>query len=230
MFNFCWMFFVSHILAVPFIINFFSRDFYGPTTPTIYTIITVAHIIRGVAPSLFVLLWLFKESVFYTICKPAIVLYYCSLLIGAVFGCVYGVIFPSVFLPIFQLFWVSLSVPFVAICLRKTTEEDSAPANNISTSSSYYNIGYTDTPALSSSIVILDVPAPKRLEMSQISDIENGDVCCICLDILNDDLMDTICHHRFHLKCILEWVRKGRRICPLCNQDLKTGKLPPLLV
>ena len=203
------------MLAVPMIINIFSRDFYGGTTETVYILISVVHILRGITPSIYVLLWIWQENIFYKISKFISSSFYLSLLGSCVFGSIYGVLFPLIFIPIFQLFWVSLSVPFVAVCLRKQDPQTTLSGLNGGTIS---QISETLT-----SIVILDVP---KVEMSE----NNGttELCAICLDGLrtdaNNTIMSTVCHHTFHLKCILEWA-SIKRICPLCNGDLKTGSV-----
>eukprot|EP00181_Compsopogon_caeruleus_P000920 CAMPEP_0184680148 /NCGR_PEP_ID=MMETSP0312-20130426/3018_1 /TAXON_ID=31354 /ORGANISM="Compsopogon coeruleus, Strain SAG 36.94" /LENGTH=317 /DNA_ID=CAMNT_0027130071 /DNA_START=304 /DNA_END=1257 /DNA_ORIENTATION=+ len=57
-------------------------------------------------------------------------------------------------------------------------------------------------------------------------DSDNGEEwsCAICLD---DDLSGgraslarLPCHHIFHNPCVYRWLKKGRSVCPLCNDNL----------
>ena len=54
-----------------------------------------------------------------------------------------------------------------------------------------------------------------------ITSMESQDnVCCICLDEIKKSnlLMMSECHHKFHIKCVKEWLCQ-RPTCPLCNSD-----------
>ena len=54
-----------------------------------------------------------------------------------------------------------------------------------------------------------------------ISSMESQDnLCCICLDDIKKSnlLMMSECHHKFHVKCVKEWLQQ-RPTCPLCNSD-----------
>ena len=46
------------------------------------------------------------------------------------------------------------------------------------------------------------------------------DVCCICLEEIEKSklLMMSECHHKFHIRCVKEWLEQ-RPSCPLCNSD-----------
>ena len=47
------------------------------------------------------------------------------------------------------------------------------------------------------------------------------DICCICLDTMNDNSQTHIlsCEHKYHTECIIDWFRKGKSHCPLCNDN-----------
>jgi hypothetical protein len=54
---------------------------------------------------------------------------------------------------------------------------------------------------------------------------EVNEICCICSDSAEVDMVKTHCGHNFHLKCILDWnVRQSNRKddtnCPICRQLL----------
>lgn len=49
--------------------------------------------------------------------------------------------------------------------------------------------------------------------------------CSICYEAMElkdcfDELAETACGHRFHRKCVQEWLVSGRFSCPLCNREL----------
>lgn len=46
------------------------------------------------------------------------------------------------------------------------------------------------------------------------------DVCCICLEDIKKSKLLTMtgCQHKFHIKCVKEWLEQ-RPTCPLCNSD-----------
>ena len=47
------------------------------------------------------------------------------------------------------------------------------------------------------------------------------DICCICLDTMNESNQTHIlsCEHKYHTECIIDWFRKGKSHCPLCNDN-----------
>jgi hypothetical protein len=48
---------------------------------------------------------------------------------------------------------------------------------------------------------------------------ETNDLCSICLSELGDNEYTLDCNHTFHTKCIVEWFRKSKGNCPLCNDN-----------
>jgi len=71
----------------------------------------------------------------------------------------------------------------------------------------------------------------KSLSPSQLSQVESGELCVICLEKMEDQDEDvytiTECKHRYHEKCIRQW-KIEKTICPLCRgplpNDLGTTK------
>ena len=55
------------------------------------------------------------------------------------------------------------------------------------------------------------------VKVNKIDDINFE--CSICLDNSNLDLCMTKCKHKFHIKCITEWINKKKENikCPNCN-------------
>lgn len=49
---------------------------------------------------------------------------------------------------------------------------------------------------------------------------DNSECCSICLCDFKEMKTITLsnCHHKFHFKCIKEWLSENNR-CPLCNED-----------
>ena len=49
---------------------------------------------------------------------------------------------------------------------------------------------------------------------------DNSEYCSICLSDFEEMKTITLtnCHHKFHFKCIKEWLSQNNR-CPLCNED-----------
>ena len=57
----------------------------------------------------------------------------------------------------------------------------------------------------------------------QTSDVDNGDVCPICLEdmsVLQGKIMSTGCAHVFCGACITKWLKSNVR-CPVCMLDLR---------
>ena len=50
-------------------------------------------------------------------------------------------------------------------------------------------------------------------------DIENCSICLENIDI--DQNYKLSCGHHFHTKCIIEWFRNDKKICPLCRDSPK---------
>ena len=56
-------------------------------------------------------------------------------------------------------------------------------------------------------------------------DKETADICSICLEDLINKIMITSCNHRFHEKCIKNYVKHNNDIernslCPICKGDV----------
>jgi hypothetical protein len=49
--------------------------------------------------------------------------------------------------------------------------------------------------------------------------IDNKQICAICLDEMNDDILNTICHHSFHNSCLEKWIEQ-KETCPTCRSSL----------
>ena len=48
---------------------------------------------------------------------------------------------------------------------------------------------------------------------------ETNGLCAICLSDLDNNEYTLECNHTFHTKCIVEWFRKSKGNCPLCNDN-----------
>jgi hypothetical protein len=51
-------------------------------------------------------------------------------------------------------------------------------------------------------------------------DIENPDVCSICLEELREHILKTECNHSFHKECFEPLIQIGNAICPICRKQL----------
>ncbi|KAF9613770.1 hypothetical protein IFM89_011494 [Coptis chinensis] len=47
----------------------------------------------------------------------------------------------------------------------------------------------------------------------------DGEVCAICLDKMNE-ASKTRCSHTFHTSCLMDWMVRLQRSCPMCRSDL----------
>ena len=48
------------------------------------------------------------------------------------------------------------------------------------------------------------------------------DECCICLELLQGELVEISCGHIYHYNCIKNWINnknKIRKICCICEQE-----------
>ncbi|XP_026442238.1 E3 ubiquitin-protein ligase RNF181 homolog [Papaver somniferum] len=61
-----------------------------------------------------------------------------------------------------------------------------------------------------------------RLNTKKVVVLDDGDVCSICLQDIDDDGAARVlgCSHTFHSRCISEW-RKRKTNCPLCRHDME---------
>ncbi len=57
------------------------------------------------------------------------------------------------------------------------------------------------------------------------NDAGDSVTCSICFEdyVKKDMIMALACSHKFHSKCIKQWLQQNRR-CPLCQKDGVTGK------
>ena len=61
-----------------------------------------------------------------------------------------------------------------------------------------------------------------RYFIDNMIDIEDEDLCSICLSNFDDkDVKILKCNHFFHNECIIEWL-KVKEICPNCKVNLKS--------
>ena len=84
----------------------------------------------------------------------------------------------------------------------------------------YFNPSAPPSPPLLSEISKCE----NDLNIRSISDEDffkdNSECCSICLCDFKEMKTITLtnCHHKFHFKCIKEWLSENNR-CPLCNED-----------
>lgn len=45
------------------------------------------------------------------------------------------------------------------------------------------------------------------------------DICCICLDILNENIKTLPCKHKFHITCLNQWILSNPT-CPMCRNSI----------
>lgn len=61
---------------------------------------------------------------------------------------------------------------------------------------------------------------------------DDGWSCAICLDDSLDGQLASLvrlpCQHIFHNPCVYRWLKKGRSVCPLCNENLMPHADPRL--
>ena len=46
---------------------------------------------------------------------------------------------------------------------------------------------------------------------------DEKEICSICLDLLDENLVTTVCKHTFHKECIGKWCKDVRK-CPYCTR------------
>ncbi len=53
-------------------------------------------------------------------------------------------------------------------------------------------------------------------------DLEAQETCCICLDVLKKNIHVTKCRHKYHKKCINEYLQYNEvSKCPLCGRIIE---------
>ena len=197
------IFFLTLALGIPFVINWFSRGMYGPLSVEFYVLVTILHSIRGISPTIYVLCWLLYKPLFKKLSKASILLFYLSLVLSCTFGSIYGNIITATSMTLFQLLWVTMTLPFVKVSIKCT------------------KLFNRDDTELEDSTYC---PVLNTYFISQNTIEDKNSTCSICLDKLHSaqKLMSTSCKHVYHSKCLLEWASK-RPICPLCNNKLTSG-------
>eukprot|EP00438_Fugacium_kawagutii_P020994 Skav228359 [mRNA] locus=scaffold1981:32625:32933:+ [translate_table: standard] len=53
--------------------------------------------------------------------------------------------------------------------------------------------------------------------LQDVDGAEETDPCCICLEEAEEEVAQLHCGHRFHKKCVKEWLTLGDLRCPMCN-------------
>jgi hypothetical protein len=53
---------------------------------------------------------------------------------------------------------------------------------------------------------------------------EQQEECIICLDDVETEWRDLECHHRYHKKCIEDWIAI-RAKCPMCMKNIQDNKV-----
>eukprot|EP00835_Amoeboradix_gromovi_P003801 NODE_265_length_12372_cov_0.450012.p7 type:complete len:232 gc:universal NODE_265_length_12372_cov_0.450012:12080-11385(-) len=208
-----WVKFVSHVLIAPILVNRMAVLRYISASIPVYVlaIFIFMHCLLAILPATIVLLWVFSEPIFHKTHKILIALF-CSLLaFSCVFGSIYGLFFFVVLLSLVQLLFVTSTVPIVAVGLRKREADTSTvlPTRHILAP------------------VLPDIVVRSEQSINEVEEIKHAaETCPICLEELGLDHVQTICHHRFHLDCILAWagVRQFKPTCPLCNHILTQNK------
>lgn len=64
------------------------------------------------------------------------------------------------------------------------------------------------------------VEPARGVNLAEVTVIQHGWSCVICLEENFLNVVKTKCGHDFHLKCITEWASK-KFSCPLCRGDLR---------
>jgi hypothetical protein len=53
---------------------------------------------------------------------------------------------------------------------------------------------------------------------------EQQEECIICLDTIETEWRDLECHHRYHKKCIEDWITI-RAKCPMCMKNIQDNRV-----
>jgi len=57
-----------------------------------------------------------------------------------------------------------------------------------------------------------------KCEEEEIKEIKEVEECAICYNLLNEDVCNIPCKHKFHNKCVKQMYDDK---CPLCRQEMK---------
>eukprot|EP00835_Amoeboradix_gromovi_P002993 NODE_184_length_15718_cov_0.161342.p7 type:complete len:244 gc:universal NODE_184_length_15718_cov_0.161342:3271-4002(+) len=226
-----WILFFTHILLVPFILNWNTISLYGNLDHTMATAVLYVHIARIIVPAILTILWIYTRHAFLVFCPFAVVFFYFSLICSMVLQCMNGSAVSSIFLNIFIGAWVSCSVYGIKQFMDFTTRyRTTGGGERIKFRNIFNCFDFRSTTTLApKSTVETSWEISQSLDAAIISDIKQEmgelDQCAICLDGLKQNLMSTTCGHVFHTGCLLKWTSKKNAVaCPLCNGALKSGK------
>lgn len=105
---------------------------------------------------------------------------------------------------------------------QEITSEDDIFPSFVNLISNFNRNEMSDVP-----IVITNEDFNKLNRIKYESNMQLDD-CVICMDnyINNDIVIDLPCHHKFHEKCIENWLKNNSYKCPICRAP--TGKSIPL--
>ncbi|XP_043720837.1 RING-H2 finger protein ATL16-like [Telopea speciosissima] len=98
----------------------------------------------------------------------------------------------------------------------------------LAASSSSFSFGSQLQPSVDNNNII-DGNDEDEEEEDDVEDNEDDDnngkkECVICLRVLKDEvkIRKLLCHHRFHIACITQWL-KQRSTCPICRRSIFLG-------
>ena len=59
-------------------------------------------------------------------------------------------------------------------------------------------------------------------QFNQIRSVHNSnnEICSICLDVINDEVKDIPCNHKFHISCLGKCFIEYSTLCPLCRVEI----------
>ncbi len=222
-----WVLFFTHILLVPFILNWNTILLYGDMDPKTKTVILVIHMMRVLVPALFTLLWIYTKLAFLIFCPFALVYFFGSLLTSIVLQCIAHNALSSIFLNLFIGGWVSFSVYGIKQFM-KFGQSSNRPSRITPNTPFYFILRHFKSnrpvvceprwdPAQSIDAAVISDIKTEMIESGEI------DACSICLEGMRTKLMSTACGHVFHTECLLKWAAR-KTVCPLCNNDLTSGK------
>ena len=234
-----WVLFFTHILLVPFILNWNTIHLYGGISHEMHMVMTVIHIFRVLVPAAFLLLWIYTQLLFLIFCPFALVYFYGSLVASIALQSMNGFVLSSMLLNLFIGVWVSFSVYGIKQFMEFGRHYDNRQPGSRSNHrrflwfTKYFRCYRATTASMNEDSDDTSIWNPDMtLDAARISDLktvemaERGeiDACAICLESLQKDMISTSCGHVFHTKCLLKWAKR-KTVCPLCNNYLKSGKI-----
>lgn len=77
---------------------------------------------------------------------------------------------------------------------------------------------------------MLGLTAAKQKEGLELECVDDEDCCPTCLDAFTteDPAIETRCHHRFHLQCVLVWFER-QQTCPVCLRQIEFAEMEAAL-